>query len=257
MHLCRFLYNDSNPNYGLLEGNTIFRLNNSFNVSLDCVYYKDYIAESVKISDVKFLPPCEPTKIVGIALNYPGVAENSSYIDEPLVFIKGLNALALSDNKLDLLPSINAWGECELAIVIKHELKNININSVHEGILGFMPANDITCSNFHGRDHHLARSKSSDGFCTVGKYIDIDYEYHNKKIVAFQNNILIRKGNSDEMIFSVEKIVQWLSTWMTLKPGDIILTGAPPRVREKQFLKSGDTYSVRIEGFDDLNTEVL
>ena len=59
------------------------------------------------------------------------------------------------------------------------------------------------------------------------------------------------------MIISVEKIVQWLSTWMTLKPGDIILTGAPQRVREKQFLKSGDIYSVRIEGFEDLNTEVL
>ena len=100
------------------------------------------------------------------------------------ILIKGLNNLALSDDNLDLLPTINAWGECELAIVIKHELKNINISNVHEGILGFMPANDITCSNFHGRDHHLARSKSADGFCTVGKYINIDYEYHNKKILA-------------------------------------------------------------------------
>ena len=257
MHLCRFLYNDSIPYYGLLEEDCIFRFNSSFNISLDCVYYKDYIVETLKISDVKFLPPCEPTKIIGIALNYPGVGENNTNNDEPLVFIKGLNTLALSDDNLDLLPKINAWGECELAIVIKHELKNINISNVHEGILGFMPANDITCSNFHGRDHHLARSKSADGFCTVGKYINIDYEYHNKKILAFQNNILIREGNSNEMIISVEKIVQWLSTWMTLKPGDIILTGAPQRVREKQFLKSGDTYSVRIEGFEDLNTEVL
>jgi len=257
MHLCRFLYNDSIPYYGLLEEDCIFRFNSSFNISLDCVYYKDYIAETLKISDVKFLPPCEPTKIIGIALNYPGVGENNTTNDEPLVFIKGLNTLALSDDNLDLLPTINAWGECELAIVIKHELKNINISTVHEGILGFMPANDITCSNFHGRDHHLARSKSADGFCTVGKYINIDYEYHNKKILAFQNNILIREGNSNEMIFSVEKIVQWLSTWMTLEPGDIILTGAPQRVRKKQFLKSGDIYSVRIEGFEDLNTEVL
>ncbi len=257
MHLCRFLYNDMNPNYGLIDSDRILILNSSFNIGVESAYFKDYIAESVKISDVKFLPPCEPTKIVGIALNYPGVDEDSSYVDEPLVFVKGINALALGDNNFDLPPSMDAWGECELAIVIKHKLKNINISSVHEGILGFVPANDITCNNFHKRDHHLARSKSADGFCPVGRYIDIDYEYHNKKILAFQNNILIREGNIDDMIFSVEKIVQWLSTWMTLQPGDIILTGAPPRVRAKQFLKPGDTYSVRIEGFDDLNTEVL
>ena len=58
------------------------------------------------------------------------------------------------------------------------------------------------------------------------------------------------------MIFSIEKTIEWLSTWMTLNPGDIILSGAPPRVREKQFLKSGDIYSVKLQGFDDLNVRV-
>ena len=110
---------------------------------------------------------------------------------------------------------------------------------------------------YSGRDHHLARSKSADGFCPVGKFIDLDYQYQNKKIQGYQNNILIREGNTNEMIFSIDKIISWLSSWMTLNPGDIILTGAPKRVCEKKFLKSGDLYTVRLEGFDELTTHVI
>jgi 2-keto-4-pentenoate hydratase/2-oxohepta-3-ene-1,7-dioic acid hydratase in catechol pathway len=256
MYLSRFIFNDHNPKYGLIDDSKIFILNNSFNIELDYIYYKDFITDEVDISGVQFLPPCEPSKIVGIALNYPGVAESNSDLEEPLVFIKGLNTLVLDNVVLDLSPAIMAWGECELAAVIKHKVKNISSDSVHKSILGFMPANDITCNNLYKRDHHLARSKSADGFCPVGKYIDLDYQYCNKKIQGYQNNILIREGNTDDMIFSIEKIIEWLSTWMTLNPGDIILTGAPPRVREKQFLKPGDLYSVRVEGFDNLNLKV-
>ena len=84
-----------------------------------------------------------------------------------------------------------------------------------------------------------------------------DFQYKNKKIQGYQNDVLIRDGNTNNMVYSIEKIIEWLSSWMTLNPGDIILSGAPPRVRKKQFLKSGDIYSVQLEGFDDLNIRVL
>ena len=95
MYLSRFLYNDSNPKYGLIDDTKVFILNSSFNIELDYIDYKDFITDEVNISDVQFLPPCEPSKIVGIALNYPGVAESKSDFEEPLVFIKGLNTLVL------------------------------------------------------------------------------------------------------------------------------------------------------------------
>ena len=256
MYLCRFLYDDINPKYGLMHDKKIFILSSSFNIELDYIDYKNLIIGEVDISKISFLPPCEPSKIVGIALNYLGVGEEKNNPDEPLVFIKGLNSLVLDDISLNLNSSYSTWGECELAAVIKHKLKDISSNKVLKNILGFMPANDITCNNFQNRDHHLARSKSADGYCPVGKYIDLDYQYKNKKIQGYQNNILIREGNTDDMIFSIEKTIEWLSTWMTLNPGDIILSGAPPRVREKLFLKSGDIYSVKLQGFDDLNVRV-
>jgi len=256
MYLCRFLYNDIYPKYGLLDSGKIFSLNHLFNIGLDLNSIENFIVDEINISDVQLLPPCEPSKIVGIALNYPGVGDSQSELDEPLVFLKGLNSLVLDDVALDVSPDTLAWGECELAVIIKHKIKNISVDDVHENILGFMPANDITCNNLYKRDHHLAKSKSADGFCPVGKYIDLNYEYHNRKIQAFQNNILIREGNTNDMIFSIEKIIKSLSKWMTLNPGDIILTGAPPRVREKQFLMPDDIYSVRVEGFENLNIRV-
>lgn len=254
MYLARFSYHN-NSKYGFIDNNKIFVFDDSFHIELDNISFDNYITEELNISDVNFLPPCEPTKIIGIALNYKGVDKENNN-SEPLVFIKGLNSLVLDDFKLNLTTEM-AWGECELAAIIKHKIKNIDIDDVTQNILGFMPANDITCNNFNNRDHHLARSKSADGFCPIGKYIDLNYQYQNKKIQGYQNNILIREGNTNDMIFSIEKIISWLSSWMTLNPGDIILSGAPPRVREKQFLKSGDIYTVRLEGFEDLNLEVL
>ena len=73
----------------------------------------------------------------------------------------------------------------------------------------------------------------------------------------YQNGELIREGNTIEMLFNVEKIVKYLSTCMTLFPGDIILTGAPPRVREKIYLSKGDTYSVSVEGLEEITTKFI
>ena len=78
--------------------------------------------------------------------------------------------------------------------------------------------------------------------------------FKNKKILAYHNDILLRKGNTDEMIWNPEQIIIWLSSWMTIYPGDLVITGTPSRVRDRLYLKSGDTYTVRIEGFPDLIT---
>ena len=256
MKLARFFYQNAQK-YGLLDADKVFVLNDSFDITIDKNQFKNFIIDEVNSEKIEFLLPCLPTKIVGIALNYPGVSKSHFKEEDPLVFLKGLNSLTLEDNKLNLNSSEQAWGESELAVIIKNKIKNIKKQDVIKNILGFMPANDITCNNYKSRDHHLARSKSADGFCPVGKFIDLNYQYQNKKIQGYQNNILIREGNTNEMIFSIDKIISWLSSWMTLNPGDIILSGAPPRVCEKIFLKSGDLYSVRLEGFDELTTEVI
>ena len=81
-----------------------------------------------------------------------------------------------------------------------------------------------------------------------------EYDYNEKLIQAFHNETLIRSGKTNEMIWNPEKIIVWLSSWMTLYPGDIISTGAPVRTRSRLYLKNGDSFTVKIEGFPDLKT---
>jgi len=198
--------------------------------------------------------PCEPTKVIAVAINYKGATGQTPNMSEPLVFIKGNNSVAAFNEKVTLPFRSNTWGEAELGVVIRKRGKKIGHHAVLDHILGYISANDVSCDNVDNRDHHLARSKSADGFCPIGYYIDTDYEFRNKSIVGYHNDLLLRKGNTSEMIWDPEKIVIWLSSWMTLYPGDVILTGTPSRVRERLFLKGGDTYTVEIEDFPKLIT---
>ena len=98
------------------------------------------------------------------------------------------------DSKVKLPKKHKTWGEAELGVVIKKKCKQINIKNVNNYILGFIPANDITCDNYENIDHHLAFSKSADGFCPVGEYIDTEYKYNNKNLeIACKDSILLVK----------------------------------------------------------------
>lgn len=194
------------------------------------------------------------SKIVALAINFRGATGLTATITEPLVFLKSSNAITGNNAKIKLPFSEKTWGESELAAVIKKPSKNVPLNEAQDCILGYLPANDVSCDNIESWDHHLARSKSADGFCPLGDYIDTDYDPRNKIIRAYHNDVLLREGNTNSMIWPFPKIIHWLSQWMTLYPGDIVLSGAPPRVGEKLFLKPGDSFRVEIEGLKPLIT---
>ena len=175
-------------------------------------------------------------------------------MSEPLVFLKASNCIASCNDKVIFSFSSETWGESELGVVIKKEAKNINPKNVKDYILGYIPVNDVSCENVDDRDHHLARSKSADGYLPVGHWIDTEYDHKNKVIEAYHNDCLIRQGMINDMFWKPEKILPWLSSWMTLYPGDIISTGAPVRTRDRLYLKDGDIFTVKIEGFPDLST---
>lgn len=236
--------------YGILGEDTIYPVIGSpFSESID--YDKK---NGIPYNESIPLAPCEPTKVIALAINYLGATGQTADMSEPLVFLKGSNAVVGVNDPVELPFQSNTWGEAELGVVIRRTARNADHYEVKDHILGYVPANDVSCDNVDDRDHHLARSKSSDGFCPLGQYIDTDYDFRNKSILAYHNDILLRKGNTDEMIWDPEKIVVWLSSWMTLYPGDVIITGTPSRVRDRLFLKDGDTYTVEIEGFPKMVT---
>jgi 2-keto-4-pentenoate hydratase/2-oxohepta-3-ene-1,7-dioic acid hydratase in catechol pathway len=251
MKIVRYTDKKTNrPVYGALERNNVYPVVGfPFSTPINC-----YERNEIPYDEAILLAPCEPTKVIALAINYKGATGQTADMSEPLVFLKSSNTVVDANYTVELPFKSKTWGESELGVVIRKTAKNIVETEVRDYILGYVPANDVSCDNVEGRDHHLARSKSADGFCPLGHYIDTDYEFRNKTVLAYHNDILLRQGNTDEMIWNPEKIVVWLSTWMTLYPGDIVITGAPSRVRDRLFLKDRDTYTVEIEGFPKIVT---
>jgi len=197
----------------------------------------------------------KPSKIIGIAVNYEGATGLDDTMSEPLIFLKGSNTFLNNNEKIKIPFNLPCWGEVELGVVISKKAKNISIDEVESYILGYTIVNDITIKNIDNRDHHLARSKSVDNFCPVLDTLDTSFIPKDQKLKAFHNGILLREGKISDMIWSPEKIVSEVSHWMTLEKGDLILTGTPPRVKERMFLKNNDTFLCEIEGLGKLENE--
>jgi len=257
MKIIRFKYNNL-LGYGRLEGGVVTPLkdgNTPFNCDLSDEFFEN--ESGLKFDDCDLLMPVNPSKVIGVALNYPGVSNQKSS-ETPLVFLKSSNAVVSLDTSVSLPRNLPTWGEAELAVIINKKIKKISeSDKVEEYILGYCVANDVTCNNTDKRDHHLALSKSQDGFCPIGSFIETDYHYENKIIRGYQNGELIREGNTSDMIFNIHQIIRYLSDSMTLLPGDIILSGAPPRVREKIYLSKNDIYTVSIEGLEEIHTKFI
>ncbi len=255
MKICRYKINDS-IYYGALiiknDKKYINRLQNDIFSNNEIV--KTNIYE--EIDNILFLPPCEPTKIVCLAINYKGITNYSKDRPEPVTFLKSYNSLCIHGDPISIpFNDLNSWGEAELGIVIKKKITKTTSNK-KSNILGYVLANDITTQNIYNRDHHLARSKSSDRYCPISKYIDTSFNPKDQQIEFFHNETLLRSGKISDMIMSIDKILTFISSWMTIYPGDIILTGSPPRVQDRIYIKEGDVLTCKCEGLDDLENNI-
>lgn len=210
------------------------------------------------INDVRLVSPCQPSKIICVAINFPGIDNFSPSMLEPLVFVKPSSCICgPGDTITNPFPKLPWWGEAELAVVIGKRIRNITEREAHDNIIGFTIANDTTVENIEHRDHHLARSKCPDNFCAVGPWIDTDFDASDCLIEAVQNGEVIRRGRSSEQFWKWPHIISWLSTWMTLNPWDIVLTGNPPDTVGMRFLDDGDIYTARISGLGELSNRFV
>jgi 2-keto-4-pentenoate hydratase/2-oxohepta-3-ene-1,7-dioic acid hydratase in catechol pathway len=254
MKLIRYKNNKSAICYGLLNNHYITPISKSDFWNPSKIKQETLSEKIIHEKETTLLPPISPTKIIGVAMNYPGVKSDKSNMETPFTFLKSPNSLTIE--KTVTLPfSGRIWGESELGVVISSRCKNIEQNNISSFILGYVLANDITYSPENDRDHHLPQSKSADNFCPINNCIETNFDPKNKKIQGFHNNILIRDGNSSSMICSIESLISWLSSWITLEPGDLILTGCPGRTRDRLYIKSGDEYRVEVEGLGSLKTQ--
>jgi 2-keto-4-pentenoate hydratase/2-oxohepta-3-ene-1,7-dioic acid hydratase in catechol pathway len=204
---------------------------------------------------VKLLVPCEPTKIVGIGLNYAGhIRELGREMPElpHFGFLKPHSAL-IAQGEAIVLPNWtgNVRHEGELAIVIGKRAKHVSQEAAREYIFGFTCANDVTAGDLAVVS--VTRGKGFDTFCPLGPWIETDLEADNVGVETKVNGKVRQHGSTRDMVFSVPAIVSHLSQVMTLNPGDVVLTGTPEGVGP---LTPGDVVEVTIEGIGTLRNPV-
>jgi 2-keto-4-pentenoate hydratase/2-oxohepta-3-ene-1,7-dioic acid hydratase in catechol pathway len=197
-----------------------------------------------------------PTKIVCVGRNYADHAKElgNEAPAEPILFLKPPSAL-LKDGGTIVRPAISnvVHHEGELAIVIGRRAKNVKRTDWRDFVLGFTCANDVTARDLQKKDVQFTRGKGFDTFCPVGPHIEMDLDVGNLRVQVRVNGEVRQDGNTSQMIFDCGFLVEFISSIMTLEPGDLILTGTPAGVGP---LESGDTVEVEIEGIGVLRNDV-
>ena len=224
--------------------------------------------EAVSLGEVRLHAPISrPEKIVAIGLNYEDhAAETGAEIPEkPVVFTKYPNTIVGPGEPIRIPPIAEQIDyEAELAVVIGRTARNVPESEALESVFGYANANDVSARDLQfSEGGQWTRSKSLDTFMPLGPFIvtrDEVPDPQSLSIRAILNGEVVQDGTTSKMIFSVAELVAFLSTGMTLVPGDVIITGTPPGVgmaRDPQlWMKPGDEVSIEIEGLGTLTNPV-
>jgi 2,4-diketo-3-deoxy-L-fuconate hydrolase len=224
--------------------------------------------ESVALEEARLHAPiARPEKLVAIGLNYEDhAAETGAEIPEkPVVFGMYPNTIIGPGEPIRIPPITEQVDyEAELAVVIGRTARNVSESEAMEYVFGYMNSNDVSSRDLQfSEGGQWTRSKSIDTFCPVGPHITTRDEVpdpHDLSIRCILNGEVVQDGTTSKMIFSVAELVSFLSSGMTLVPGDIIITGTPPGVgmaRDPQlWMKPGDEVTIEIEGLGSLTNPV-
>ena len=185
--------------------------------------------------------------------------------EQPIVFSKYPNCLVGSGEPVVIPPiTTKVDYEAELAVVIGRAARNGSEAEALDHVYGYTNANDVSARDIQlGEGGQWTRGKAIDTFCPLGPYLvtrDEIEDPQNLFIRCTLNDKIVQDGSTSKMIFSVAELVAFLSTGMTLEPGDVIITGTPPGVgmaRDPQlWMKPGDNVTVEIEGLGALTNPV-
>ncbi len=214
-------------------------------------------SEARRLEEVRLLPPVVPGKIVAVGLNYRDHARElgMKIPEEPLLFLKAPSAVIASGAEIVCPPqSKRVDYEAELAVVIGRLAKNVREKDAAAHILGYTCINDVTARDLQMKDVQFARSKGFDTFAPLGPWIDTDIDPTETPVRCLVNGEVRQDGNTREMIATVYRLVEYISSNMTLFPGDVIATGTPPGVGS---LRVGDVVSVEVGGVGALTNRVI
>ncbi len=229
---------------------------------------KLFKGEFLKLFSVKnpvlAAPISRETKVICLGKNYAEHAKEtgSKPPEEPIIFGKFTDCIIAHNNEI-IYPSFATRidPEVELAVVIGNQCKNVPVNAAMDHVFGYTIANDVTDRDTQSKDTSRSwpwfRSKNFDTSLPIGPWIiskDEIPDPHNLEIELSVNGKVRQKGNTKDMIFKIDYLVSFISQYLTLYPGDIILTGTIAGIAP---IKRGDEIICRIESIGELHNRVI
>ena len=214
--------------------------------------------ETLVLSDVTLLAPCEPSKIVALGLNYRDHAAEFGHPvpDEPLIFLKPSTAV-IGPEAAIIYPKMSRRVdyEAELAVVIGKTAHRVREDDALEYVLGYTCFNDVTARDLQKKDGLFTRAKGFDTFAAMGPWIETAIgDPDNVMVEAYLNGEPRQHASTSNMVFGVRRLIAFISEVMTLLPGDVISTGTPSGIGP---MRPGDVVEVRVEGIGTLRNRVL
>jgi 2-keto-4-pentenoate hydratase/2-oxohepta-3-ene-1,7-dioic acid hydratase in catechol pathway len=217
-------------------------------------------ADAIPATGHRLLPPVEPSKIVAVGLNYKDHAaeQNKPLPAEPMIFIKPSTSVIGPGDPIVIPDGIGRVDhEAEVGVVIGARASHVSEADAHRYILGLTCVNDITARELQRKDIQFTRAKGFDTFAPVGPCIAVGLDYDAPDGLAVEgwvNDTRRQSSSTRELIFPIRKLVAFISSVMTLLPGDIISTGTPAGIGP---LTPGDLVTVKVEGVGELTNPVV
>ena len=252
MRLVRFRYGDRIATGAIDQGADDIRI-------LHGTFFEDPLptGEQVPLADVRLLAPVLPSKLVCVGKNYAAHAAEfgSDVPEEPLLFLKPSTAVIGPNDPIQLLPiSTRVDYEGELAVVIGRLARDVRAEDAYRYILGYTCANDVTLRDLQHTNDQWARAKGFDGSCPLGPWVETELDPNDIRIETRLNGDIRQAAQTSDMVFGVAELIEYITTFMTLLPGDAVLTGTPEGVGR---LEAGDIVEVEVDGVGALVNPVV
>jgi 2-keto-4-pentenoate hydratase/2-oxohepta-3-ene-1,7-dioic acid hydratase in catechol pathway len=252
MRLVRFRYGDRIATGAIDQGVDDIRV-------LQGTFFEDPLptGEQVPLADVRLLAPVLPSKLVCVGKNYAAHAPEfgSDVPEEPLLFLKPSTAVIGPNDPIQLLPiSTRVDYEGELAVVIGRIARSVRAEDAYRYILGYTCANDVTLRDLQHTNDQWARAKGFDGSCPLGPWVETVLDPNDIRLETRLNGDIRQAAQTSDMVFGVAELIEYITTFMTLLPGDAVLTGTPEGVGR---LAKGDIVEVEVDGIGALVNPVV
>jgi len=258
--------NECANKYGLNIPDSMKQIIINWNIILPQLKSIGLNEKTILEEEIDFAPVIDnPEKIICVGLNYVDhINESRTNLPEyPVLFNKFNTSLNAHDKNVYLDRNYREYDyEAELVVIIGKEAKNVEKEKAKDYIFGYTCGNDISNRFLQSnRGGQWLNGKAIDGFAPIGPIIETDVDPDNLSIKGYLNGELKQSANTKQMIFDVSTIISYITSFITLKPGDLIFTGTPSGVilgtKDKKWMKPGDVYEIEIENIGKLKNTMI